>query len=89
MVGELLGRWIDSSGHLISTTAAHPLLSGVNTIRLAGDSSSLQMLTLVPGIKWNLGNTWVLAANVSLPLTTGGLNARFTPFIGLDYAVGR
>lgn len=87
--GELLGRWIDSSGHLVSTVAPHPLLTGVDTIRLAGDVSSLQIVTVVPGIKWNIGGTWVLAANVSVPLTSGGLNARFTPFIGLDYAVGR
>jgi hypothetical protein len=86
---ELLGRWIDSSGHLISTTAPHPLLSGVDTIRLAGDASSLQMLSAVPGLKWNLTETWVLAANVSIPLTSGGLTAPITPFIGLDYALGR
>jgi hypothetical protein len=89
VVGEVLGRWIDSSGHLVSTTAAHPLLSGVNTIRLTGDGSSLQIVTLVPGVKWNIGDTWVLAANVSVPVTTGGLNARFTPFVGLDYALGK
>jgi hypothetical protein len=89
LVGELMGRWIDSSGHLVSTTAPHPLLSGVNTIRLAGDTSSLQIVTLVPGIKWNLADTWVLSANVSVPLTSGGLTSRFVPFVGLDYALGR
>jgi hypothetical protein len=89
VVGELLGRWINSSGRVVSTIAPHPLLNGVNTIRLAGDSSSLQIVTLVPGVKWNVSDTWVLAANVSMPLTSGGLNARFTPFVGLDYAVGR
>jgi Putative MetA-pathway of phenol degradation len=89
MVGELLGRFIDSSGHLLSITAPHPLLNGVNTIRLTGDASSLQILTAVPGFKWNLSDTWVLAGNVSIPLTTGGLTAPITPFIGLDYAIGR
>ena len=86
---ELLGRWIDSSGHLLTTLAPHPLLSGVDTIRLAGDSSSLRMLTAVPGLKWNLNDTWVLAANVSIPLTNAGLTAPVTPFIGIDYALGR
>jgi Putative MetA-pathway of phenol degradation len=89
MVGEVLGRFIDSSGHLLSITAPHPLLNGVNTIRLTGDESNLQMLTAVPGFKWNLSNTWVLAGNVSIPLTSGGLNAPITPFLGLDYALGR
>jgi hypothetical protein len=89
LIGEVLGRWIDSSGHLVSVTAPHPLLSGVNTIRLTGDTSSLQIVTVVPGIKWNIADTWVLAANVSVPLTTGGLTARFTPYVGLDYAIGK
>ena len=86
---EVLGRWIDSSGHLMTTIAPHPLLLGVDTIRLAGDASTLRMLTAVPGLKWNLTDTWVLAANVGIPLTSGGLTAPITPFIGIDYALGR
>jgi len=89
LVGEVLGRFIDSSGHLVSTVAPHPLLNDVDTIRLSGDASSLQILTAVPGFKWNLSSTWVLAGNVTIPLTTGGLTAPITPFIGLDYAIGR
>src|SRR5262245_497949 len=89
VVGELLGRYIDSSGHILSITAPHPTLTGVNTIRLTGDQTSLQILNAVPGFKWNLSSTWVLAGNVSIPLTNGGLTAPFTPFLGLDYALGR
>lgn len=89
VVGELLGRWIDSPGHIVQVSAPHPGLSGVETIRLTPDTSSLHLVTLVPGVKWNLTQTWVLAANVSIPLTSGGLTAPFTPFIGLDYALGR
>jgi hypothetical protein len=89
LVGELLGRWIDSPGHIVPVAAAHPSLIGVETLRLTPDGSALQIVTLVPGFKWNLTNTWVLAANASIPLTSGGLTARFTPFIGLDYALGR
>jgi hypothetical protein len=89
VIGELLGRWIDSPGHIVPVTAPHPQLSGVETIRLTPDSSSLHLVTVVPGVKWNLTETWVLAANVSIPLTSGGLTAPFTPFVGLDYALGR
>ena len=89
MIGELLGRWIDSPGHIVAISAPHPKLSGVETIRLTPDASSLHVVTLVPGVKWNLAETWVLAANVSIPLTSGGLTAPFTPFVGLDYALGR
>jgi hypothetical protein len=87
--GELLGRWIDSPGHIVQTIAAHPGLSDVQTIRLVPDSSTLHIVTMVPGVKWNLADTWVLAANVSVPLTSAGLVSTFTPFVGLDYAFGR
>lgn len=88
VIGDLLGRWIDSPGHIVPVSAPHPGLSGVETIRLTPDASSLHIVTIVPGFKWNLTDTWVLAGNVSIPLTTGG-TAPLTPFIGLDYALGR
>ena len=89
IIGELLGRWIDTAGQIVSVSAPHPTLAGVETIRLTGDASTLNIVTFVPGFKWNLSTTWVLAGNVSIPLTTNGLTARFTPFVGLDYALGR
>jgi hypothetical protein len=87
--GEMLGRWLDSFGHIVATSAPHPGLIGVQTIRLTPDASTLQTITAVPGFKWNLADTWVLNANVSVPLTTGGLITSITPFIGLDYAFAR
>jgi hypothetical protein len=89
LIGELLGRWLDSPGHIVSVSAPHPRLNLVETVRLTPGTSSLNILTAVPGFKWNLTSTWVLAGNVSVPLTKGGLTAPFTPFIGLDYAMGR
>ena len=89
LIGELLGRTIDSPGHIIQVSAANPAIVGVQTLRLAPDTSMLNIMTLVPGVKWNVTATWVLAANVSIPLTTSGLTAPFTPFIGLDYSLGR
>jgi len=89
VTGELLGRWLDSSGHITRFVAPHPRLTGVQTIRLTPDASTLHIITLVPGVKWNVSDTWVLAANVSVPLTSGGLTSRFTPFVGLDYARSR
>jgi hypothetical protein len=88
VIGELLGRWLDSPGHIVAVSAPDPVLAGVQTIRLTPDASTLKTVTLVPGFKWNLTDTWVLAGNVSIPLTTAGLTARFTPFVGLDYVLG-
>jgi hypothetical protein len=89
LIGELLGRLIDSPSGIVPVAAPHPTLIGVETIRLTADNSRLNMVSVVPGFKWNLTQTWVLAANVSVPLTKDGLTAPFTPFIGLDYAIGR
>jgi len=89
VVGEVLGRTIDSPGHIIQVSATNPSIAGVQTIRLAPDTSMLNIVTLVPGFKWNLSATWVLAANVTIPLTTGGLTAPVTPFVGIDYSLGR
>jgi hypothetical protein len=89
VIGEVIGRWIDGPGHITTLAATHPTLRQVETIRLMPDASGLNVITVVPGIKWNLSDTWVLAGNVSVPLTTGGLTTRFTPFVGVDYAVGR
>jgi hypothetical protein len=85
---ELLGRWIDGLGGVVSTTTANPAIAGVQTIRLTPNADSLNMLTFVPGFKWNVSDTWVLAANVMIPLSNSGLTARVTPFIGLDYQLG-
>jgi hypothetical protein len=89
MTAEVLGRWIDGAGHIVEVSAPHPTLQQVVTTRLVGDASGLHLMTFVPGFKWNVTETWVLAANVALPLTSGGLTARVTPFVGLDYALGR
>jgi len=89
VTGELVGRLIDSPGGIVPVTAPTPNLIGVDTIRLVPDSSRLNIITLVPGAKWNLTSTWVLVASLAVPLTNGGLTAPFTPFVGVDYAFGR
>jgi hypothetical protein len=89
LTSEVVGRLLDSSSGIVSVAAPHPTLRGVQTIRLAPDNVRLHMVSLVPGVKWNISQTWVLAAAVSVPLTKGGLTAPFTPFVGLDYAIGK
>lgn len=86
VVGEVLGRWIDTPGHIVAQTMANQSLPGVQTVRLVPDTSTLRTMTAVPGVKWNVSDTWVLAANVAIPLTSSGLTAPLTPFVGLDYA---
>jgi hypothetical protein len=47
----------------------------------------LKTLTVAPGIKWNITDTWVLAANVGVPMLKGGLRAPLLPFVGLEYSL--
>jgi hypothetical protein len=87
--GELFGRRIDSPGGIGPVTSDTSTVAGVQTIRLLPDSSTLRVLTLAPGVKWNLSDTWVLGVSLSIPLTNGGLTSPITPLVALDYAFGR
>ncbi len=90
LTGELVGRWMDVPGGITTAAAVHPSLRDVRTLRLTPDGSTLGMISVAPGVKWNVSDTWVLVANAAIPLTKGGLTAGFTPFIGFDYtSIGR
>ena len=89
IVGELLGRWVDSPGDIVPLAAPHPAIAGVQTIRLVPGTASLRTVLLVPGFRWNLTDTWVMAGSVTVPLTHAGLTAAYAPFIGFDYVSGR
>ena len=89
LVGELLGRWIDSPGGIVPVAGPHPSIAGVQTIRLIPGTDSLRTVVLVPGFRWNLTDTWVMAGSVTVPLAHAGLTAAFAPFIGFDYSLER
>ena len=90
LTGELVGRWMDVPGGITTAVAVHPSLRDVRTLRLTPDGSTLGMISVAPGVKWNVSDTWVLVANAAIPLSKGGLTAGFTPFIGFDYtSIGR
>lgn len=83
---ELIGRATDTLGRIIAVAAPRPGLSGVETIRLQPDLSGLQhMVTLAPGLKWNVAGTWVVTASFSVPLTKHGLVTSLAPVTGVDY----
>jgi hypothetical protein len=87
VVGELLGRWINSPGDIAPLAGPHPTIAGVETIRLVPGTESLRSLVVVPGFRWSLTDTWVLAGSVSVPVTRAGLTASFAPFVGFDYVL--
>lgn len=86
---EATGRWLDTPGTIRSVVEPHPTLAGVETTRLLPGPSRLQTVTLTPGVKWNIAETWVLVAHVGVPLLRGGLRAPLLPFAGIEYSLGR
>jgi hypothetical protein len=89
LTAEAMLRRLGSPGLIRSIAAPHPSLVGVQTLRLEPGDGARTIVTLAPGVKWNPGGKWVLVTTVSLPLTSDGLTSPLTPFVGLDYALGR
>lgn len=89
LVGEVAGRRLESIGRLVETTAPHPTLVDIDTVRLTSTSDSTQRLLAVAGVKWNFRSTWLLSANVLRPLTTAGLNTDWTPTVTIERSFGR
>jgi hypothetical protein len=89
LIGEIVGRRLESFGRLTETTTPHPRLAGVDTIRLTGVREATERILAVAGFKWNLTSTWLVSANILRPLTTAGLNANWVPTVSFDYSFGR
>ena len=88
LVGELVGRRLNSAGRLIEVISPHPALAGVETVRLSAVEQATNKVMAVAGFKWNARATWLVTANVARSLTTSGLTARWMSTIGAEYAFG-
>lgn len=89
LVGELLGRRLADLGSLAEERVRHPLLSGVDTIRLISTGESVNTTALVVGTKWNVSDTWLANVNVSIPLSDRGLRSDVLVVFGVDYSFER
>jgi hypothetical protein len=88
VVLEGLGRRMDAGGRLTYITAPHPTLVGVETIRMSGTTETTSRFAVVAGARWNVAGRLLLNMNVVRPITSAGLNARWTPAVTLDYLLG-
>ena len=88
IVGEIAGRRLNSAGHLIEVISRHPVLAGVETVRLSAVEQATNRAVAVAGFKWNAHATWLVTANVARSLTSAGLTARWMSTIGAEYAFG-
>lgn len=88
-VGEIVGRRLTSGSRLTHIAEPHPLLAGIETIRLIGVPQPTARAVLVVGFRWNVASKWLVSTNLLRPLTTTGLNARWVTNVTLDYSFGR
>jgi hypothetical protein len=89
VIGEVLARRINGLQGIGEVAAPHPRLRGVQTTRLMPVGDDQTSAFAVAGMKWNVGSTWLLHANVLMPLSDSGLTARFTPTVAMDYSFAR
>jgi hypothetical protein len=66
----------------------HPVLTGVETVRLSAVEQPTNRVVALAGVKWNAAATWLVTANVSRSLTNAGLTARWVSTVGAEYAFG-
>jgi hypothetical protein len=88
LVGELAGRRLNSAGRLIDVITRHPVLAGVETVRLSAVEQPTNRVVAIAGVKWNAAATWLVTANLSRSLTNAGLTARWVSTVGAEYAFG-
>ena len=89
---DLLGRRLIDSGRLEETPKTFNWRTqsgqtGSSTFNeFAPVSGSLNLTTLVTGLKFNPTKTLLISANVLFPLTDAGIRSKPVPVIGIDYA---
>jgi hypothetical protein len=64
----------------------HPGIADVETTRLTSADDGLHSAIVVAGARVNLTSTWLLAGQVLMPVTDGGLRAVPSPTVSLEYA---
>ena len=87
LVGELMGRYLSELNRVADVYQPHPVLAGIETMRWLPTEGGTHISSLVTGVKWNPTGNWLVNAHLLTRLTETGLRARFTPAMGLDYAV--
>jgi hypothetical protein len=69
------------------TSAPHPTVTGVDTLRLTTSVDGGTLVTAATGIKWNITDTVVLGGQLVWALGDRGLTAPVTPTIALEYSI--
>jgi hypothetical protein len=83
---ESLVRRIERLRGIREVAEPHPIISGVDTIRLVPTGDPVTTIAAVAGIRWNITGSWLLNSYVVMPVTRGGLLARPIPAMSVDYS---
>ena len=89
--GDLIGRSLIDAGRLELTdttvTYREPTerVSSTTITEYTPKSGSLNLVTLAIGGKINVAGNLLINANLLVPLTSSGVNAKVTPVFGFDY----
>jgi hypothetical protein len=86
---ECLGRRVESGGRLVDVVEPHPLLTGIDTIRLSATTETTTRAVIAGGVRWNPVSRWLVSANILHPLTNAGLTAQWVGSLTVDYSFGR
>jgi hypothetical protein len=84
---ELLRRDVSAIGEFVLVNAPHPALSGVDTYWLMTSTDGSTLVTLIPGVKWNISDTLVLGAHLAWPRGDRGLSGSVVPTVSLEYSM--
>ena len=85
LAGEVLFRRLSDVRQMITVSAPHPKSTNVTTVRREPGLATPTLSSAVTGLKWNVGGTVVLGAQVLWRIGKAGLTAPFTPTMSLDY----
>jgi hypothetical protein len=88
VVGEMIGRRLFELSYVQDVYQPHPLMPGVETMRWLTADRGFTTTLVATGAKWNVGGSWLLNTNLLIRVTDGGLRARVTPAVSLDYDFG-
>jgi hypothetical protein len=89
IVGEAMARRVRGLSRVTFASARHPRIAAVTTTRLLPEPGDQLAAFVVGGVKWNVGDVWLVHANVLMPLTDSGLTARVVPAFAIDYSFTR
>ena len=90
VVSEVFGRRLDDLHRASPVYQPHSVAIGAESMRwLPDDTTATHIGYLLGGVKWNVGDTMLVGANVLVRLGSAGLRARVTPSLTLEYAFAR